>query len=746
MAKAVPFRLADVPRLRSGRCGRAVAGVRFAMPLVGILAVLFTAAGCSSAKRCSKNVACEAGSVCVDTYCEPDAGASGGGAGGGGGMGGGMATCLTPCKAWEVCAGSQCANALVRLEWANPDGGAVVGANAPVTLSVRAVSTDGGNLYIDGGVPFTASFAPFAGLLTGSTLYSAMVTTPNADGPVQAAAGWSGGPDASIEFYVDKVGPTLVAIAPTRPAYGGNTGDFYPTDPDSPQAIRRDEVVAVQVVSSAGDVNFASVRLDITGIDGSTVVTGGTVCDAGVFCKSFTVDLVDVPFNAIRGAVQFAPVGTDVFANPSAGTPASAAVTRWRWAKQVDAVGAVKGTPAVTREGRVLLGTTGASGATFAVAADGGVVWRNPLGSQEAGPAMGFNATDAGVVFVQVANNGGTIYSLNVADGVVVNSCAAVAATPSFSSRGALAIVANGTNAVGAVSLQYVTIAIGHNAAVAAPYGSPSCIRAATNVSPILFPGNMVTNGSKIIYPDDQGYLQRLTYGGPGNLVASSTFPTSGLGSGTVSGLSLVDMLGLKVGGGGGSGAMSGKLFVVAESSGSMEGDTGAPQNPVSAPVVAFGNAYIALFRQASTLQARRYVNPLAAGWTQANGLMWQGAQNGIGPVAPSPVLGEGGLAYFVSKDSRLLVATQLKLTQEYEGPISTSLNLGNLTASPTIDCNRFRPSIAKTGTLYVASEGGYLVSIIIDSRGLDTTAPWPKYQRDQLNTGNLTTQITGCP
>jgi hypothetical protein len=38
--------------------------------------------------------------------------------------------------------------------------------------------------------------------------------------------------------------------------------------------------------------------------------------------------------------------------------------------------------------------------------------------------------------------------------------------------------------------------------------------------------------------------------------------------------------------------------------------------------------------------------------------------------------------------------------------------------------------------------------SFIVDSRGIDTNAPWPKYQHDLRNTGNSTTPMVEfvCP
>jgi len=69
----------------------------------------------------------------------------------------------------------------------------------------------------------------------------------------------------------------------------------------------------------------------------------------------------------------------------------------------------------------------------------------------------------------------------------------------------------------------------------------------------------------------------------------------------------------------------------------------------------------------------------------------------------------------------------------------------GKTSASPTIDCNRRKPA-THTGILYFVTENGWLVSYIVDSKGLDTTAPWPKYAHDIRNTGNPAVAIEACP
>ncbi|HSP81697.1 MAG TPA: hypothetical protein VLQ93_24470, partial [Myxococcaceae bacterium] len=115
-----------------------------------------------------------------------------------------------------------------------------------------------------------------------------------------------------------------------------------------------------------------------------------------------------------------------------------------------------------------------------------------------------------------------------------------------------------------------------------------------------------------------------------------------------------------------------------------------------------------------------------------------------------APVLGSGGALYVASSTGASAGIGEVSawnaadLTSRWK----LSDNVGRAEASPSLDCARNpdgSPSPAPVGVLYVPSIDGKLYSFVTDSRGLDTAAPWPKYQHDARNTGNPSTPIASC-
>ncbi|WP_309887911.1 hypothetical protein [Archangium sp.] len=116
-------------------------------------------------------------------------------------------------------------------------------------------------------------------------------------------------------------------------------------------------------------------------------------------------------------------------------------------------------------------------------------------------------------------------------------------------------------------------------------------------------------------------------------------------------------------------------------------------------------------------------------------------------PTRGAPVWGAGGQLYTAGATTGLIQAlssldedAQALWRFEPGAPIEASMNL---------DCARGSDggvAPGRPGVLYAVTRSGNVHALIVDSPGLDTTAPWPRYQHDARNTGNPATRLTPCP
>jgi hypothetical protein len=169
----------------------------------------------------------------------------------------------------------------------------------------------------------------------------------------------------------------------------------------------------------------------------------------------------------------------------------------------------------------------------------------------------------------------------------------------------------------------------------------------------------------------------------------------------------------------------------------SLEQDTGvlqgsSPDGGVEADpggVIVFGGEY--LFGGGIAPSPALYSSPLSLG-TAARIPISEA-------LVGTPVAGLGGLAYFATAGGSLESRSSAS-TQNWSGFLGGGESFAG---SPTIGCG---PQGSASGVLFVGSTSGNLFAVIVDSSGLDPSAPWPKYQHDVRNTGNPTTPIQSCP
>jgi hypothetical protein len=115
-------------------------------------------------------------------------------------------------------------------------------------------------------------------------------------------------------------------------------------------------------------------------------------------------------------------------------------------------------------------------------------------------------------------------------------------------------------------------------------------------------------------------------------------------------------------------------------------------------------------------------------------------------PLATSPLLGAAGLVYTVAGDGELEVRSTQDLALRWRLALG-----GAVLANPTLDVGRAADggkACNRPGTLYVLTAGGQLFALLVDSPGLEPTAPWPRFQHDPRNSGNATWDLAEftCP
>lgn len=585
----------------------------------------------------------------------------------------------------------------------------------PAELSVTVVSQSSGGTQ----TPVTLS------RLDGGDGEYEGVWNPNGTGVYELQVADTGLATTPVEVTADLDAPTFFVDAPAhaaRPSSGTTTYE----DVGMPGAYRRDETATVWVKSAATDVDPGSVRVSVTGT-GAASVAGTPVwvmagCDAG-YCGKLDVDLSKPEMNAYHTRFQLAVSGMDDGGNSSvdvadAGT---IGVTRFKWAFNAPDTFHIVASPAIGRDGTIYVGSadpsTNAKGTLYAVSPDGARRWSMDAGAVEVSPSVG--AALNGYEDVFVAGTSGTasgdLWALNSNDGGVTASC-----TGYGRPRAALAVATTtldgGTSdsAVSADSAAYLLML--RTAALLTPERCPTK-GLATAPAP---PGNLAITGQRFFVPTGA----QISWA---DFTDAGWSPPSGFDSKTVASVL----------------ALSGARFLYSTSPGvgAINADGGSYANFTSTPTL--GNTFGPI------------VSADAGGFVgEASGLVNVDLANmnnsrvipaGAGSVT-SPVVGEGGLLY-LSAGTGLQVWRPGSSAPEWE---VSDAGVAAQDVPLSIDCSRAADGapISAPGVLYVKSGSTSLSAIVVDSHGIDTTAPWPKYQHDPRNTGNADTPMSDfvCP
>ncbi|PZR03241.1 MAG: hypothetical protein DI536_36205 [Archangium gephyra] len=620
------------------------------------------------------------------------------------------------------------------LEIVTPDGG-TFGPGAPMTLRARLTTSASVTLPTTLSVE-AAAFPTLTSLSQSGGEYSAAAVAPSGSSGMTSVKVKTqledAGFEATVMVNVDTTAPTVslsVVSAPGRV----NGAEFTEQDSVMAGAFKRDEFAEVQVASSEA-VAFA--LADFTGVPMSALSpTACTTACVRAVCECVSVDVAKLPMNDFRKtfSIGLSP-RRDMYGNASDAIPdANFAVTRFRWSRAVAATTPVAiHAPALSSNGVVYAGIvqTPSSGAVVAVTPTGALLAGFDGGAQygaiTTSPVIGDSlyvayksATDAAIRAVSVST-GGPVSPARCADPARL-----------YKSSLSLVDMAAADERIVAVSQNGVLVGARPTASVG------NCFEASV---PSLTGSNrysvVAEDGEAFLATTSSATLTRvsspvsLVWGTPQTTNQHNLFTDALVRSGTVIG---------------GGGLTVGGVYAMTESSfssapakftldGGAPGATGpALAGSAASPVFVYGNGsqVVSVPRTAG--------NPGGFGLATSRDLVG-------GSIVGTPVIGSDGSIHVVDSDGRVTALTS-SLTPLWSADVA-----GTVDSSLTLDSARDSTGgivCSRPGSLYVVSTGdGKLYSIIVDSHGLSSTAPWPTYQHDNARTGNQTrsTADWACP
>lgn len=685
---------------------------------------------------------CDQGSSQPDSGGEVGGGTgvTGGGSGGGTAQDAGPVTCEPACDDTQVCEARQCVSRALAVRWLSPGDGARIDAGLTTLTAII--------------VPFTGREqrwpTTMQATLTGSDGGATPVTLEIDDGGYSAAVPISRGEwTASVSlgaltarqsFRAGPVSPTLRVDVSPIPDAGISTNIVRFEDPQYPSSYRRDDHVTVRLRVEAGDFQADSFAATLVS-DGQNTLLSRVTCPAAMACANvgcacFDADLSVPAFEKFRGVFQLVAGVRDadgalVQVDSSTGAP-TLRVTRWAWGR------------------RFFLTNSGpdpAFGPYFAVDSSGRLV---------AAYAQGANAVTAGIdsvgnplwqlvrstltspVIAQWPDAGEVVHTPNIEQGIVSLDTASGA------------VIARGS------PTQYATVSL-----------ETSLVPAAA-----LDGGFDTLVG--LTYPGDPSVHQLFTFNPAGwTTTAASTngdfWSLTGNGADVIWGVSSSF----------GNARLNARTYQDPQWQPARVLDTPTPAwrlVPTDAGVVQ-SSAYP---RDPSWLSWSTHLN--TADWSAAAGSSWPArgfvmpssheligarflsqtnselVRQVVGASAPAvrvtmpavnaaPALGADGTVYVLTISGQLYALRGNSLATIWQESFTTE----SFENYPILDCGRNRAGAVTPGApgrLILAGRSGRAYSIIVDSRGLDTNAPWPLEFHDPANTNNAQTDLArwACP
>lgn len=545
-----------------------------------------------------------------------------------------------------------------------------------------------------------------------------------------AGGGGAGGGDTTRPVF------TVVLPNPTL----RSTSSPNEVDPQRPTAWKRDEtIVAVKVLSNE-PMATSSVQLELFGLlrDGGYTSVGAPMpaasvncCPANSDCVCFDVPLHKVTFEAFAGTLPLIASGTDLANNPNVGGDAGVVVTRWRWSTPAMPPNSVPRPPVLDAEGGIVVAgaTSTTTGTVVTIAPDGTPGPTRMIGAVTSAPMIG--APDAGgFVYVPVHTNAGTTQVLTLrASDLNVGSdagCPAVAGEAIVPALTLLPLTHGGATVETVIELRSIATSLriqGHRPLD--PNGNRCSPVSQTYSNLNVLPESAATTDGTFVFHGTAG----------GDAVHQRELANFTSTHTTVVGVNprtLALLPGTIYGSGNTMGGVDGGVFAVPINGGTPN----LWPTPTMGYVGAVGSVAV---NKATFLYFGSSGGPLFNRLTGDFGTRLTAPT--IGMVQSTPAIGHdktvhatttAGQVYAFTEDLNVLWTTSLP-------------GAGALDVSPTLDCAPNTTGLVSTlpGRLYVVSPAtGLLYALITDSKGVDTTAPWPKFQHDTRNTGNALTPV----
>lgn len=646
------------------------------------------------------------------------------------------------------------------LAFLRPDANDVYGGGRPVRFEVRA--------ELDASVllPLTLQLVstppdfapPVLALQPGAAVWAADTVTP-ADGGTWTLSArlvfGDAGYEARTQLTVDARRPVVTLNIEPAPARV-NDGGFSDRDPVMAfaTAYKKDELVELRVESTL-PVRVSASDLGLPAQSLSPRLC--TMCPANRSCECFSLDLARVRLDAFRGVLD-AGVGplADALGNLSDPANVAVAVTRWKWRRTLLESGQtgldVVQPPALDADGRVHVGVdfaNGNQGALWQLLPTGETrvdfsidrVFGPPIVTGRTLYAQGDNRQVRRYDTVQMAVSAGVLQS----------------AGPTFCNNDEW----SGTASM--VDERLFTLGLDGRMWSGAVVPSSACESWSTQPFPDFFAPRGVVVAAPLA-----GTAARLWFGRPEQNGASGVtrvdyFPSStprfqlerraSLAQGITSLVVFDDVVASTT-------RVATPRTTVALSvwnadlttrvDGRIAGDAGISYGPLVAagpraqPTFVFGDSAGTLRRYSYTADGGAF----GADQAPITGVDALEAGSMVGMAAP--VLGGNGLAYTVSPATGRLSVVNVA-TGQVEWSQANAFTPGAV--SPALDVVRDR-TLAKqcgrgVGLLYVAVRtDSALTAVVVDSPGLDGTAPWPRFHHDNGNTGNPETPLApwSCP